>query len=248
MELQDEIEDYWTRRGNGFSRSINDEFENGNNTVREELLSKLGLSKGMKVLDIGCGPGYFELILKDMGLELYGIDYSNGMVENAKVNMEHHGIKADIRRMDAQALEFEDCMFDAVISRNVLWSLVRPRDAYSEILRVMKPGAKAVIIDGNYYLHLFDKRYERKAPPVMPKHKDFAGSHYKFNDEKVDFNEITELAKGLPLSKEIRPNWDFSVLSEMPCSNIDVSIRARADDSGFRRIGMFTITITKEVL
>lgn len=225
-----------------------DEVVNGTMDLRDRLIDLLGIHEGTKVLDIGCGPGMFEMIFGSTGAELFAIDYSQGMVDEAVSNTGRMGIVADIRRMNAQELEFEDEMFDVIVSRDVFWSLVDPEATYREIVRVMKPGAKAFIIDGNYYLGLFDENYRYK-PPKTPQvqKKEPVGSHYKFHDGKVDFKVMDELAKDLPLSRQKRPQWDVQILCDLPCSDINVRMRAHPQEDGLpRRIGRFEITFTKE--
>lgn len=62
------------------------------------------------------------------------------MLAEARKNAVHYGVDIDFRRMDAQKLDFEDGIFDLVISRNVLWNLEQPEQAYREWLRVLKPN------------------------------------------------------------------------------------------------------------
>ena len=52
--------------------------------------------------------------------------------------------------MDAQNLEFEDDVFDVVISRNLTWNLKDPKRAYEEWCRVLKPGGVMINLDANY--------------------------------------------------------------------------------------------------
>lgn len=241
MGLSEEIADYWSRRSSGFSDAVIDECVNGDGRVRDMLVSELGIGPGSRVLDAGSGPGFFEMVLEGTGAELHAVDFSEAMVEKARENAP----SAIVRRMDVQSLEYPDGFFDAVVSRNVLWSLTDPAKAYSEIVRVMKPGAKALVIDGNYYLGLYDERYARQNEPC-PRNPgtDRPGSHAKFNRGDVDFREMENLALGLPLSRVLRPVWDLEVLCGLPVSEVGFRISSRRTD-GFRRIGQFTITFTR---
>ena len=246
MDLKDQVADYWDRRSSGFSEAVKDEIRNGANPSRDEIISWLGIGAGSKVLDIGCGPGYFEMLLGGTGAEFYAIDYSREMVVKATENAAKAGVAADIRRMDAQRLDFPDSMFDAVVSRNVLWSLTDPESAYREMLRVMKPGARAYVADGNYYLHLHDGSYRRKLLPRPNAPDQRAGSHYKFNKDQVDFKEIEDLALDLPASSRRRPQWDADVLASLPCTEIRMKLRRFESVSGGSLVGSFEIFFTKE--
>ena len=244
MELQERITDYWNRRSPGFSAAVMDEITNGDGAHVQEAARKLGVRAGAKVLDVGCGPGYFEMLLGGTGAEFHAIDYSEGMAEAAKANIAAGGIEADVRRMDAQDLDYPDSFFDAVVSRNVLWSLPYPEAAYREMARVMKPGAKAYVCDGNYYLHIYDEPYRRRIR--RDKGEEKAGSHCKFNNGDVDFKEIEELAKDLPCSRVRRPQWDVEMLCSLPVSDIEVKVRRFDTEDGGRLIGFFELFFTKE--
>ena len=238
MDLSDKIADYWDRRSSGFSDAVTDEYRNGANNLREKLVSELKIIPGMRILDAGCGPGYFEMLLRDTGAEIHAIDFSEGMVAKATENAPH----AKVCRMDVQNMSYPDGYFDAVISRNMFWCLTEPEKAYSELVRVMKPGAKAVIIDANYYRGLFDRNYART---VSPESSASVGNHAKFNSDNVDFREIENLARDMPLSSILRPVWDLGVLCTLPVSEAKFGISSHMTD-GFRRIGLFEIIFTKE--
>jgi SAM-dependent methyltransferase len=246
MELKDRIADYWDRRSLGFSAAVKDEILNGKNASCPEIVRELGIGKGTKVLDVGCGPGYFEMMMKGTGAEFHAIDYSQDMVRAACANLAENGMQADVRRMDAQRLEYPDGTFDAVIARNVFWSLPDPKAAYREMLRVMRPGAKAYLSDGNFYLHIHDASYRRRRGPKDRPREPVAGSHYRFNCGNVDFNEIEALAEDLPCSMHARPQWDLGILSSLPCSDIRARIRRFDSEDGRRLAGCFELFFTKE--
>ncbi len=181
------------------------------------------------VLDVGCGPGFYSLIFGSKGLNVIGIDYSDKMVEKAVKNAKDRGVNAKFQQMDAQDLQFPDSSFDLIISRDVFWCLEHPEKAYSEILRVLRPGGLAIISDGNYYLHLYNEDYAKGREEFWnsPKKEGVKGGHYYFNKDNVDFSIIEELAKEMPLSHEERPIWDVSTLSHLGCDDITIHTRNR---------------------
>ena len=147
--------------------------------------------------------------------------------------------------MDAQDMNFEDGSFDIVVSRDVLWNLPFPEKAYSEMVRVLRPGGRGLVIDGNYYLHLFDERYARKR--YAPKKGDRPDYHSKYNQDGVDFNIIADIAKDLPLSREERPAWDLRTLGSLGVSDVSYQLKTVKTDGGNLVVG-FTEVFTKEVL
>ena len=222
-------------RSSGFSDAVVDEMRERGNSISEWISSTTGLKSG-KVLDLGCGPGFFSIPLASADYDVVGIDYSYEMVARATENASITGVQPVFMRMDAQSMTFADESFDLIVSRDVLWNLEYPEKAYSEILRVLKPGGKALISDGNYYLHLYDPDFSR------PERKYYSDNkHERFNKDNVDFGIIERLAVDLPLSKVHRPQWDIDTVREMGGS-IEV-ISTRTDGDVVRN---FVVLVTKE--
>lgn len=241
MQLKEDVREYWDLRSNGFSDAVNFEIDTNADQTRPIFQNLLEVKPGMSALDIGCGPGAYTIILAEMGLSVTGIDYSEKMLEKAVENTRHRNICAEFIKMDAQHLEFEDNSFDIIVSRDVFWNLDNPEAAYSELIRVLKPGGKALVADGNYYLHLYNNAYRKSKS---------GGSHTAFNKDNVDFKIIENLAHDLPLSKVSRPQWDIDVLGRLNCSKVQILFSPNKNTSqDSRRIIMgFKLIITKEEL
>jgi ubiquinone/menaquinone biosynthesis C-methylase UbiE len=104
------------------------------------------LVPGGSVLEVGVGTG--------KNLRYYGedrsvtaIDFSPKMLEKARRNSARWGVTADLLLMDAQALEFPDATFDSVVSTFVFCSVPDPVLGLSEVRRVLKPGARAYLLE-----------------------------------------------------------------------------------------------------
>ncbi|MBR6871700.1 MAG: winged helix-turn-helix transcriptional regulator, partial [Candidatus Methanomethylophilaceae archaeon] len=79
------------------------------------------------------------------------------------------------------------------------------------------------IIDGNYYLDLYDDDYRRRMNYLRRVKLDRdSGLHAKTNVDNVDFNIIQDIAYDLPLSRERRPAWDMAALMSVGMTNIHV--------------------------
>lgn len=206
MEYLEDIKDYWTLRAEGYSCSILEDLEKGKVERHLSVIKKYtGDGKPLDVLDIGTGPGFFPILMGREGHNVTAVDYTEAMLEMARSNSEKFGVNGTFLRMDAQDLDFPDESFDLILSRNLIWDLERPRKAYEEWLRVLRPGGRMIILDGNFYLHLHDKDYAE-----IESKKDGTRSHT--NLMGVDTNIIKEIARNLPLSKERRPQWDVNTL------------------------------------
>jgi len=107
------------------------------------LVEVLGLQEGMRVLDVGCGPGRHAHALAQRGITVHGIDISADFVELAKAA----GVaNTSFERMDARALTF-DGEFDAAISlcQGAFGLIGGPDDGDGEVLAGM---ARAVMPHG----------------------------------------------------------------------------------------------------
>jgi SAM-dependent methyltransferase len=104
------------------------------------------LSAGCLILDAGCGTGVFAGRLRDNGYRVVGIDASIGMLGPAR----DRGVA--VAQAIAQRLPFPDATFDGFVSVAVLHHLGSTdmvRGAVDEMMRVLRPGGRAVIWDHN---------------------------------------------------------------------------------------------------
>jgi ubiquinone/menaquinone biosynthesis C-methylase UbiE len=114
-----------------------------------------------RVLEVGGGQGWFaERLIRDLGVELVGIDQSEHMVELQRAR----GI--DARVGDIQELDFADGEFDCVVANWMLYHVPdRPR-AFAEIVRVLRPGGRLVAItNGAGHLRELGELIGRDRPP-----------------------------------------------------------------------------------
>jgi len=106
---------------------------------------------GESVLDIGCGGG-FDLFVASrlVGAQgrLCGTDLTEDMVRTARENLALAGIaKYEIRKIDSEAIPYEDRSFDAVISNGVINLSPRKETLFQEVHRVLKPGGRLQFAD-----------------------------------------------------------------------------------------------------
>jgi len=99
---------------------------------------------GCKVLEIGCGTGQNLLFAAwSMGFEVYGVDYSETAIAQARAQFEAKGLSyGALEVADAAHLAYPDGCFDAVLERGALQHnrLAAARAIVAEMRRVLKPG------------------------------------------------------------------------------------------------------------
>ena len=108
----------------------------------------IGGGAGLDALDVGCGTGILSLELAKRGHNVTGIDFAPQMLDLArqKATAAHVDIRFD--EGDAEALPYPPGRFDLVITRHVLWTLPHPEAAIDEWIRVLRPGGRLAVIDG----------------------------------------------------------------------------------------------------
>ncbi|NIK80241.1 ubiquinone/menaquinone biosynthesis C-methylase UbiE [Paenibacillus castaneae] len=113
-------------------------------------LQWFGLQDGMMVLDAGCGPGFVtEKLMESLpNSEITALDIDEQLINQAKSRLEPlsearlHFVQASIYNTG-----FQDEVFDFVIVRLLFLHLHHPLEAAKELMRILKPGGKLVIID-----------------------------------------------------------------------------------------------------
>ena len=101
-------------------------------------------------LDVGCGTGFFALLLAGLGHRPVGVDFADAMLARAREKAAAEGLDVDFRSGDVEHLPFAEGSFDLVIERHVIWTLPDPPRALSEWARVLRPGGRLVLVEGEW--------------------------------------------------------------------------------------------------
>jgi ubiquinone/menaquinone biosynthesis C-methylase UbiE len=103
-------------------------------------------TRGLKVLEIGCGMGTDGAQFARAGAEYTGIDLTDAAIELARQRFALSGLKGDFRVSDAERLDFPNESFDLIYSHGVLHHTPDIEAAVREIHRVLKPGGRALVM------------------------------------------------------------------------------------------------------
>lgn len=212
--IKEKVESYWTKRAESFFDLRHDEIESEKaNRWLGEINKLIPAGRSLKILDVGCGTGYFEVILGKQGHDITGIDLTPEMIERAKEMIRIYELDETIVKVqqgDAEHLDFEDETFDVVISRNLTWTLPHPIDAYTEWHRVLKKGGCLINFDAEYA----KGAHNLKSPENL--------AHNKIDDALKD--ECHDIYHMLTISMLDRPMWDESVLCHTGFKNINTDL------------------------
>jgi 2-polyprenyl-3-methyl-5-hydroxy-6-metoxy-1,4-benzoquinol methylase len=98
-----------------------------------------------RLLDVGCGDGYFVFMANERFKECYGVDVSPGRIQQAK-DKHKSGKKSYFQECDVdEGLPFNDSFFDVLTCMSVLEHVFSPSNLVEEINRVLKPGGIFIV-------------------------------------------------------------------------------------------------------
>lgn len=146
------------------------------------------------ILDIGCGNGYLEKQLSmQHGVKMRGIDISEDMITSAakrnKTAVEQGRVTLSLG--DCCKLEFQDGMFDSVISVNTIYFWSDTVKALSEIKRVLKDN-------GIFVNAVYSQEFLKKLSYTKKGFKYFSQKDYISDGKKAGFSDVVieEIANG----------------------------------------------------
>ena len=102
------------------------------------------------VLDVGTGTGFLALEFARRGHRVTGIDLAPEMIARAREKAAALGLDVCFLEGDAEAPALPNDSFDLVISRHLLWTLPHPDRALAAWVRLVRPGGRVVVIDGQW--------------------------------------------------------------------------------------------------
>lgn len=116
----------------------------------ETLVSKLGITKGLEVLDLGCGDGTTAIPAAKLGAKVLGVDIARNLVEAGNKRAKAQGLtNISFQEGDATNLEsLHDESFDLVVSVFGAMFAPKPFDVAQQMVRVTRKGGR--IIMGNW--------------------------------------------------------------------------------------------------
>ncbi len=217
--ILEENKTYWTGRAPTYSEVNRGELSTSQRRKWKECLRREFAFHfpdrdltDLRVLEVGTGPGFFAILLSELGCDVTAIDLTPAMLREAKENAGTLAGKINFMEMNAEALTFDNASFDAVISRNLTWNLPHPEKALAEWTRVLKPGGLLLNFDANWYAYLFDR--DAQAGYELDR-ANSAKEGIRDLNVGENFDVMEGIARRVPLSSVRRPAWDLSQFSAL---------------------------------
>lgn len=239
FKIKQRITRYWTCRAESFEAQRLREYES---SKKERWLAEfhkyLPAGRQLRILDIGTGTGFFACLLAEEGHRVSGIDLTPEMVGHARHMSSVLGLEIDFQVMDAEETDFPSDHFDALVTRNLTWTLPDMGKAYREWYRILKPDGILINFDADY------------CGPSAQDDKPLPDNHAHKNIPEFLIRENEAISKELAAGQERRPQWDYQLLSEAGFEKIiidtDVWKRIYQEiDEFYNPVPIFTISACK---
>lgn len=216
MLTQEQINETWTIRSDNYNKYVCEELATDRPQKWISVIEKNAPGeRPLRVLDLGCGPGFFSVILSKAGHQVTGIDGSVRMLSHARENAKKLGVSPELIEGDFGKLPFSDNTFDLLISRNVTHTIREHLKVYGEWNRVLKPGGVLLIFDANWHLPYQPGpvredaiRREREGLEKYGSGYTYDGS-YEYIDSELNPKEFQVFGNA------VRPDFDIGVLRQL---------------------------------
>ena len=150
--VKEQVAAHWGRRAPGFDDGFGHSIRTPAERAAWDRIFDLVLngSQPLDALDAGCGTGFLSFELAARGHRVTGVDFAPAMLAEARRKAMERAVAIRFEEADAEHLPFPAGSFDLAISRHVLWTLPHPEAAIDEWIRVLRPGGRLVVVDGQF--------------------------------------------------------------------------------------------------
>lgn len=250
--MKNDLDKYWQNRAKTYDDGVLEEIDHGHKKDWAKLLGTYLPDDltGKKILDLGCGPGLFSLIMAERGALVTAFDKSSKMLEMAKKNLIAYQSQLTFVEGDCEKASFEKETFDYIFSRNLTWMLSFPSTTYNMWKSYLKKSGKLIIVDAAWYSYVWCENYSKLAEKNL---REGINAGY---DMRVSFDEADlceSLAKDMPMTYVKRPDFDLAILDKLGFAkigikeNIDPLVYDEAFQIAYRSSPSFIIVCTKGV-
>jgi ubiquinone/menaquinone biosynthesis C-methylase UbiE len=150
--VKQQVAAHWGRRASGFDDGFGHSIRTAAERAAWDRIFDLVLPghRPLDALDAGCGTGFLSFELAARGHRVTGVDFAPAMLTEARRKAAERAVSVRFEEADAEHLPFPDASFDLAISRHLLWTLPHPEVAIDEWIRVLRPGGRLVVADGQF--------------------------------------------------------------------------------------------------
>ncbi|MPZ87755.1 MAG: methyltransferase domain-containing protein [Nitriliruptorales bacterium] len=138
-----QVRDAWDAIADGFDRYATPQTM----AFGEQVLSRLELGPGVRVLDVAAGTGGLSIPAARTGADVVAVDISPAMIEHLAARGRTEGLTGlEARVGDGEALDFDDATFDVAVSMNGVSLFPDIPGGLRELVRVTRPGGQVLVV------------------------------------------------------------------------------------------------------
>jgi len=204
----------------------------GGRQMAAELVGRMGLTPGSKVLDVGCGLGGSAFLMaREYDLQVDGIDLSNNMLELANKKLSAYGLMENVKLKCQDCLELECAeYYDAVYSRDVFLHIEDKHRLFSVLKNSLRPGGQLLFTDyccgdepwsEDFAAYVEDRGYYLHTLPA------YAGLIASAGFKQIDHQDITDRFIRILLS-------DLEKIADI---NMDDADRIKLEQNWSQKVG-----------
>lgn len=143
MASIDQIRGAWNGIARGFDELVTPE----NLLLGKEVVRRLGLRPGTRLLDVAAGSGALSIPAARIGADVVATDLAPAMIERLNARALAEGLSTLCGRvMDGHALDLDDDAFDVAVSVNGVSLFPDMARGLAELVRVTRPGGRVVVV------------------------------------------------------------------------------------------------------
>jgi ubiquinone/menaquinone biosynthesis C-methylase UbiE len=242
--LKEEIRDYWSKRSETFDLAFGHHIPEGPefDAWAAAIRAHIG-PEPRRVLELACGTGEVTKLLLALGHEVTALDFSEAMLAVARGK---HAGRERLRFLlaDAENPMEADEAYDAIVCRHLVWTLVEPERAFAEWYRLLKPGGRLLVFDGDWSKPTAIGRIASAAVRIIdgltgadPHYDSAMGDRHAQIMTQLPFGDGLTVEKLLPLLQDAGFQ-DFAIASHRPIATAQrkrANLRNRLRTLQYRR-------------
>ena len=197
------------------------------------VLNFLSVTQATKLLDVGCGSGYFCKLAVDKKIDVTGLDATTELVDEAKKRVP----TANFHVGEMEELPFEEKSFDVVCGFNSFQYAADIKNALLEAKRVLKDGGKiAVMIWGNKE-DCEAATYLKAVGSLLPPPQPGAGGPFALSENQLLEKILEEIGFKIISNTDISSIWDYADTGIALKGLLSAGPAAKAiENSGFEKV------------